>query len=70
MDWKTIQDNYSNHAGTYKNLKDEFLWLDYEYHFDEKDVDENWNSKIIRDSRKISSLYYDKMKYNVASINV
>ncbi|RXM53211.1 MULTISPECIES: hypothetical protein [unclassified Chryseobacterium] len=59
MDWKTIQENYSHHVGTYKNLKDEFLWLDYEYHFDEKDIDENWNSKSSKD-KQLERIYRSK----------
>lgn len=59
MDWKNLKENYSNYLGPYKDLKQEFVWLDSEYNFDESDTDETWNS-ISSKEKQLQRLYKSK----------
>ncbi|GEN72145.1 hypothetical protein [Chryseobacterium lathyri] len=59
MDWRNIKENYSNYLGPYKDLKQEFVWLDSEYNFDEADTDETWNN-ISSKEKQLQRLYRSK----------
>ncbi len=59
MDWKIIKENYSNYLGPYKNLKEEFLWLNNEFYCNERDTDERWNN-MSRKEKQLERLYRSK----------
>ena len=59
MDWKIIKGNYLNYVGPYKNLKEEFVWLDNEFYSNEVDTDERWNN-ISSKEKQLQRLYRSK----------
>ncbi|MDP9960386.1 hypothetical protein [Chryseobacterium lathyri] len=59
MDWKIIKENYSNYVGPYKNLKEEFIWLNNEFYSYEVDTDERWNN-INSKEKQLERIYRSK----------
>ncbi|BAP31046.1 uncharacterized protein CHSO_2009 [Chryseobacterium sp. StRB126] len=59
MDWENIKENYSNYLGPYKNLKEEFVWLNNEFYSNGIDTDERWNNMSSKE-KQLQRLYRSK----------